>query len=215
MIRYPDVQKRAQEEIDRVIGTERLPSCDDREKLPYVNALVKEATRWWPISPMGFPHTATDDVEYDGFCIPKGALLLPAVWWFLHDPEVYSDPESFDPDRFLPPRSEPDPALEAFGYGRRICPGRFFADTGLYLNVVMLLAAFSIDKATNAAGKEVEVDVKPKPGILTYPTEFKFSVEPRSEKHVLLVRQLEREYPPEASDAGLLENVAEFEMSDQ
>lgn len=210
MIRFPEVQERAQEEIDRVVGSGRLPSCDDREKLPYIDALVKEATRWWPIAPMGFPHTATEEFEYDGYRIPKGAYLLPAVWWFLHDPEVYPDPESFDPDRFLSPRNEPDPVSDAFGYGRRICPGRFFADNGLYLNIVLLLAAFRICKAKSAGGEEIEVEVKPRPGILTYPTEFRFQVVPRSKKHVELVRKLERQCPAEVSDAGLLESAGGF-----
>ena len=212
MIMFPHVQRKAQEEIDRVIGTDRLPNFEDCEKLPYINALVKEATRWWSISPMGFPHTATEDVEYNGLRIPKGAYLLPAVWWFLHDPEVHPDPESFDPDRFLPPRNEPDPATEVFGYGRRICPGRFFADSSLYLNIVQSLAAFNISKAVGKDGREIEVNVKPKPGILTYPTDFEFQVKPRSERHVEMIRRVEQQHPWEASDAGLLESVDDFEI---
>lgn len=212
MIKFERVQRKAQEEIDRVVGTDRLPTFEDREKLPYVNALVKEATRWWPIAPMGFPHTATEDIVFNGLRIPKGAYLLPAVWWFLHDPEVYADPESFDPDRFLPPRNEPDPTTEAFGYGRRKCPGRFFADSSLYLNIVQSLAAFNISKAVGKDGKEIEVNVKPKPGLLTYPTEFEFQIKPRSKKHTELVRELERQHPWEASDAEHLESIEDFEV---
>lgn len=159
---------------------------------------------------MGFPHTATEDIEYNSLHIPKGAVLLPAVWWFLHNLEVYADPESFDPDRFLEPRNEPDPMPHAFGYGRRVCPGRFFADSGLYLSIAQSLSTFNINKAVDKDGKEVEVDVKPKPGILTYPTEFGFHVEPRSDKHVQLIRQLEQQHPWEASDAELLESVDDF-----
>ncbi|EGE82874.1 OrdA protein [Blastomyces dermatitidis ATCC 18188] len=211
MIKFPHVQRKAQEELDRVVGTTRLPNFDDRDQLPYIDALVKEAVRWWPIAPMGFPHTATEDIEYNGLHIPKGAFLLPAVWWFLHDPDVYADPESFDPDRFLAPRNEPDPTADAFGYGRRICPGRFFADSSLYLTIAQSLAAFNIRPAVGEDGREIEVDVKPKPGILTYPTKFDFHIEPRSEEHVQLIRELERQYPWEASDAELLESVDDFE----
>ncbi|KAL4879859.1 cytochrome P450 [Aspergillus karnatakaensis] len=205
MLKFPHVQQKAQEEIDRVVGTDRLPNFSDRDNLPYINALIKESLRWWPVAPMGFPHTATEDSEYQGLRIPKGSFLLPAVWWFLHDPEVYADPDSFDPERFLPPRNEPDPSPDAFGYGRRICPGRFFADAGLYLSIVQSLAAFDISKKTGPDGKEIEVDAKPKPGVLMYPTEFEFKVEPRSEKHVELIRELERKNPREESDAALLE----------
>lgn len=211
MIKFPHVQRKAQEEIDRVVGTDRLPNLDDRVKLPYINALVKEASRWWPIAPMGFPHTATEDIEFNGMHIPKGAFLLPAVWWFLHDPDVHADPEEFDPSRFLEPRNEPDPTTEAFGYGRRICPGRFFADTSLYLNIAQSLAAFNICKKVGKDGREIEVNAKPKPGVLTYPTEFDFQIEPRSEKHVQLVRELERQNPWEESDAKLLDSVDDFE----
>lgn len=211
MIKFPQVQRKAQEELDRVIGSDRLPAFNDREMLPYINAVVKEASRWWPIAPMGFPHTATETFDHEGMRIPKGAYLLPAVWWFLHDPSVYPDPESFDPERFLPPRDEPDPESEAFGYGRRKCPGRFFADAGLYLNIARTLAAFNIGKAIDDGGRETEVDVKPGPGILTYPSKFDVRVEPRSARHVELIRQMEEQYGLEIGDAELLEDVDDLD----
>ncbi|KAM0285187.1 hypothetical protein ACHAQH_001618 [Verticillium albo-atrum] len=204
MMQNPEVQRKAQEEIDRVIGTDRLPGFEDRDKLPYVNAVVKEALRWWPIAPMGFPHTADEDIVYSGYRIPKNSMILPAVWWFLHDPDVYADPDSFDPDRFLSPRNEPDPTSEAFGYGRRICPGRFFADSGLYLNIAQLLATFDIHEAVDSSGKAVGSNATPKPGILSYPTEFQLKMTPRGTAQVDLIRRLEKEYPWEASDAHLL-----------
>ncbi|KAK6529943.1 hypothetical protein TWF281_009093 [Arthrobotrys megalospora] len=209
MILFPEVQRKAQEEIDRVVGTDRLPGFEDREQLPYVDALIKEAIRWWPIAPLGFPHTADEDIEYEGLFIPKGSFFLPAVWWFLHDPKAYADPEKFDPERFLSPRNEPDPTPDAFGYGRRICPGRFFADAGLYINIVKSLAAFNIGKAVDKDGKEVDVEAKMKPGILSYLVEFQFRITPRSSKHVDLIGDLAKRYPREASDAGLLESTAQ------
>ena len=212
MLKFPGVQHKAQEEIDRVVGTDRLPRFEDRDNLPYIDALVKEASRWWPVAPMGFPHMATEDFDFENYRIPKGALLLPAVWWFLHDPEVYADPEAFDPSRFLSPRNEPDPTSEAFGFGRRKCPGRFFADDGLFLNIAMTLAAYKISKATGADGKEVNVDVKPKPGVLTYPTSFTFKVTPRSARHRELVEALAQQSPFEASDAELLGSMEDFQV---
>jgi cytochrome P450 len=61
---------------------------------------------------MGFLHVATETFYHEGFRISKDALLLPAVWWFLRVPSVYLEPESFDPERFLPPRDEPDPGAK-------------------------------------------------------------------------------------------------------
>jgi cytochrome P450 len=211
MLQFPQVQRKAQQEIDAVIGLNRLPTFSDREKLPYINAIVKEATRWWPVIPMGFPHKATESFHHEGLHVPKGAYLLPAVWWFLHDPAVYSDPERFDPERFLPPRSEPDPESEAFGYGRRKCPGRFFADAGIYLNIAQTLAAFHIGKAVDKHGKEIEVNVKPGPGILTHLATFDIRVKPRSARHVELIRQLEKQSSPEDSDVGLLDGLSDWE----
>lgn len=210
MLLYPQVQRKAQEEIDSVVGTHRLPTFSDRENLPYLNAIVKESIRWWPIAPMGFPHTATESFDHEGLRIPKGAYLLPAVWWFLHDPSAYSDPESFDPERFLPPRNEPNPESETFGYGRRVCPGRFFADAGLYLNIVQTLAAFDICKAFDRDGKEIEVKVSPSPGILMYPSNFEVLVKPRSRRHVELIGQLENRSSMSSGDAGLLEGLNEY-----
>ena len=95
MVLFPEVQRKAQEEIDRVVGRDRLSTLSDREELPYINAITKEATRWWPMAPTGFPHMATETFCHEGMRVTKGAYLLPAVWWFLHHPTVYSNRDSF------------------------------------------------------------------------------------------------------------------------
>lgn len=207
MIKFPHVQRKAQQEIDSVIGINRLPTFSDREKLPYINALVKEASRWWLIVRMSFPHTATETFHHEGLRIPKGAYILAATWWFTNDPAVYANPEAFEPERFLPPRNEPDPESEKFGYGRRKCPGRFFADAGLYLNIVQTLAAFEIGKAVDGDGREIEINVEPEPGVLTYVSKFDVKVKPRSARHVELIRQMEKECVQGSGDAGLLDGV--------
>lgn len=211
MLKNPEVQQRAQTEIDRVIGSDRLPTFEDRDNLPYTAAIVKESTRWWPISPMGFPHTVTEAFDYNGYHIPTDSMLLPAVNWFLHDPSVYAEPEQFDPARFLNPRNEPDPMVGAFGYGRRTCPGRFFADQGLFLNIVHSLACFNIRPSLDSTGKPIPVDVKPHPGILNYPTAFDFKIELRSEKHKGLILDAGKDMPLEPSDAAHLEGMDEFD----
>ena len=115
----PEVQKRAQKELDAVVGTERLPEPSDRPSLPYVNALVKELFRWHLATPIRAPHRVVADDEYNGYLIPGGATVFVNMWsvyrscllaWqylkvvsraILHDPEVYPQPNDFMPERFL------------------------------------------------------------------------------------------------------------------
>lgn len=80
MTMYPEVQARAQEEIDRVVGQDRLPNLGDREDLPYVEAVVKEVLRWYPVAPMALPHTSVQDDMCEGYSIPSGSMLLANVW---------------------------------------------------------------------------------------------------------------------------------------
>ena len=74
MAMYPDIQREAQKELDRVIGANRLPEFDDRDSLPYLNALLKEVMRWHTIAPIAVPHSTVADDEYNGYFIPKGRL---------------------------------------------------------------------------------------------------------------------------------------------
>lgn len=109
---FPEVQKKAQQEIDRVIGDSRIPVCADRNDLPYIMAVMKETHRWHPIAPLGLPHASDQEDFYKGYRIPKGSIFLPNIWWFTHDPSVYPNPMKFDPDRFLETSNhapEPDP----------------------------------------------------------------------------------------------------------
>ncbi|TFA97527.1 O-methylsterigmatocystin oxidoreductase [Trichoderma ghanense] len=204
MTMFPEVQRKAQEEIDRVTGGTRLPVLADREQMPYIEALVTEALRWCTIVPMGVPHALAEDVTYGGYDLPKGAYLLPAAWDFMHDPSVYADPDDFSPERFLAPRNEPDPRWAAFGFGRRICPGRHLADSSLFLNLASLVAVFNIDKAADGKGNVMEPELRFEAGLIAKPKPFPFSITPRSERHVELIRGFEREHPWEESDAAQL-----------
>ncbi|KAK0436558.1 cytochrome P450 [Armillaria borealis] len=122
MLLYPEVQAKAQAEIDAVIGDDRLPRFDDRERLPYINALVLEVTRWHTVGPTGIPHCVTEDVIQSDYFIPKGSLILANIWKILHDPTVYNEPFKFNPDRFIRTETrepELDPYKMVFGFGRR------------------------------------------------------------------------------------------------
>lgn len=77
---FPEVQRKAQQEIDQALGTCQLPKMADRSRLPYVNAVVKEVLRWHPVAPMGIPHMSIEDDTWGEFHIPKGSLIMPNIW---------------------------------------------------------------------------------------------------------------------------------------
>lgn len=77
----PDVQKKAQAELDAVIGPHRFPEFNDRESLPYVNAIVKEVLRWHPVTPIGLARMSTSDDHYHGYFIPGGSTVMVNVWY--------------------------------------------------------------------------------------------------------------------------------------
>ena len=77
---FPEAQKKAQAELDSVVGPHRLPSYRDRASLPYVNAVLKESLRWHNVAPTVLPHSAGEDIEYRGYFIPKGTTLIANVW---------------------------------------------------------------------------------------------------------------------------------------
>ena len=84
MVLNPDVQRKAQMELDAVVGPDRLPRYEDRSALPYIDAIVKESLRWQPVGPLGIAHRTTDNDEYKGYCIPKGAIVISNTWYILH-----------------------------------------------------------------------------------------------------------------------------------
>lgn len=204
MILFPDVQKKAQAEIDGVVGRDRLPEFGDRDRLPYTNGVVKEALRWLHVAPLGVAHRTDEDISYRGFDIPKGTYLLPSIWWFLHDPHTYSEPSSFDPARYSAPRNEPDPTDEAFGYGRRICPGRFLADESLFITIACLLATFDISMAVDDSGNGIAPQIATTSGLICRPVDFPYSITPRSEQSVHLIRSIQEKYSSEDEDADLV-----------
>ena len=119
----PGVAEKAHEELDRVVGKDRLPEYSDRDDLPYIDAIVKELLRWNPPAPISLPVKATKDDVYRGYFIPAGATVMEDTWAVCRDPDLYPDPEAFNPDRFLKDGEiNPlvfNPEERVFGSGRR------------------------------------------------------------------------------------------------
>ncbi|KAI0373553.1 CyP450 monooxygenase [Pilatotrama ljubarskyi] len=180
MASYPDVQKKAQAELDAVVGQHRLPDFSDEASLPYVTALIKECLRWRSVVPLGVPHRSIQDDEYRGYFIPKGTLVVSNIWAYSRDPRHYSDPETFMPERFLKDgKLNPDvldPTEIAFGYGRRICPGRYFAEASLSIIISTVLHTVSINAPLDASGVPVKLEGKMTPGVISYPEPFEVRI---------------------------------------
>lgn len=213
MVLFPDVQEKAQEEIDRVVGADRLPTMDDEPNLQYIRGCVKESLRWMPTTILGaVPHSVTRDDEYNGYHIPKGAGVMNNVWAIHMDPTRYPEPRRFEPERFkddflnvAESAAIPDVAKRdafTFGAGRRICPGMHVAERSLFLGIARMLWAFDFRPAVDAkTGEEMLPDPESlTQGFVCMPEEFEARITPRDEKRAELV---EREWT-EAKE-GLLD----------
>ncbi|KIK54565.1 hypothetical protein GYMLUDRAFT_232002 [Collybiopsis luxurians FD-317 M1] len=178
---HPDKQRKAQAEIDRVVGSERLPTFEDRPQLTYVESVIKEVYRWNPVAPIAVPHKysgETDD-EYRGWRIPKDSIVIGNSWAVMHNAELYPSPFQFYPERYLEQedvRFNPDPRKFAFGYGRRICPGRLLVDDTLFIAAVTVLALFDIGPLTSG---DVPQYTPYSMDFRSHPEAFECSITPR------------------------------------
>jgi len=129
MVTHPEVQKKAQAELDSVVGCTRLPTFTDFDHLPYLRAVIKETLRWRAITPVSSPHRSREDDWYEGHFIPGGSVIIPNVWCMNLDPMVYGpDAHVFNPTRFLNEQGQLTPILPGtrdeghvnFGFGRLV-----------------------------------------------------------------------------------------------
>ncbi|KAJ7653935.1 cytochrome P450 [Mycena polygramma] len=163
MVLFPDVQRKIQEELDAVVGRSRLPNFADRERLPYLQATVREALRWHPVDPVGLPHQSLEDDWYEGYFIPKGTICIANVWALNRDVEAYgADAADFNPSRYLDEKGQLKPALAdtkeghvSYGFGRRICIGRHVANNSLFIGIACILWGADIRPTKDAAGKPI------------------------------------------------------------
>ncbi|KAL0957067.1 hypothetical protein HGRIS_003164 [Hohenbuehelia grisea] len=160
MILHPHAAKRAQAEIDSFLRGVRLPTFEDRPHLPYIEAIFREVLRWRPAIPLGVPHAVIDDDVYEGYFIPKGTTLIGNIWAMTRDNNRYPDPETFKPERYLDTQGKfnGDTVIHAWGFGRRICPGRYFADATVWATIACSLAVFDFAFAKDENGQEIPVN---------------------------------------------------------
>ncbi|RPD54280.1 cytochrome P450 [Lentinus tigrinus ALCF2SS1-7] len=192
MVLFPETQQRAQAELDSVIGPDRLPDIRDKEQLPYLSALLVEVFRWQPVVPTGVSHLAMEEDEYRGYRIPRGAVIIPNPWAYSRDANLYPDPEEFRPERFLKDGKlelgDLDPSTSVFGYGRRICPGRHFAEEMVFTTIASLLHCFDISGPKDKDGHPVKFELKFMNVSPMLPEEFECNIRPRTEAAESLIR---------------------------
>ncbi len=168
MVVFPEVQRRAQVELDTVVGRARPPTFADAPQLLYVRAIIKEVLRWRPAVERGLPHKAVEDDWYDGMFIPNGATCMANIWHCNRDRAIFGDDaDDFKPERHLDPKGEeilPGPRETngeghvTFGFGRRICVGKHLANDLLFICTARVLWAVTLERAQDKNGKELLPD---------------------------------------------------------
>lgn len=153
LTKYPEVQRRVREELDIVVGPQRLPSFEDRPRLRFLEHFVYEVMRSMPLNPLVIPHRSIRDDVYEGMFIPAGTVVFANTKAMASNPETYARPEEFDPDRYE--RGEPYP-VGNFGFGRRKCPGNHLAIASVYIFLATMLSVFELDKVMDENGKVLE-----------------------------------------------------------
>ncbi|KAL5532016.1 hypothetical protein ACEPAF_5580 [Sanghuangporus sanghuang] len=197
MVRNQEVQKRAQEEIDRIIGLDRLPLLNDRARLPFIDCLIKEVLRIHPPAPLGLPHQSTQRDEHCGWDIPGKSMVIPNIWHMMKDEEIFIEPEKFNPDRHLTRSGSKcsddtalhDPVASVFGFGRRICPGRAFAESVMWITMSNVLTAFDIIPWRDPfTGEEVLPIAECESDIVNTIKPFKCRIVPRKDRLAQITR---------------------------
>ncbi|KAJ3752562.1 cytochrome P450 [Lentinula raphanica] len=195
MIQYPECQKKAQQELDCIIGRNRLPDFADKDTLPYIEAILHETMRrariltqkWQPTTPAGLPHLVSEEDVYNGYRIPKNSIVITNMWAMMRDERNFKDPFTSNPDRYIrlaDGQLDLDllkRATAGFGFGRRICPGKHMALSAMWIAIASILSVFEISKAVDENGQVIEPSMKFKSTMLqNQPLAYKLSIKLRS-----------------------------------
>jgi len=151
MIHNPNIQKKVQEELNRVVGQNRLPTIEDIEHLHYTRATIYETMRRNTVTPLGVARLADRSVMLEGHLIPKNSHVLPNIHAVHMDPEIWDAPEDFKPERFLNEEGKVQKPKEfmPFSAGQRMCPGDQIAEMELVLFFSSLLHVYEIKNPEN------------------------------------------------------------------
>ncbi|KAL4971891.1 cytochrome P450 [Aspergillus desertorum] len=192
--------KKAQQLLDEVVGRDRMPTFEDRPKLAYIDAIASETLRWRPVVVSGVPHFTKVQDEYMDYHIPANSTILPNAFAITRDESVFgNDVDLFIPERWLADNPPSKPSIDTcgfnvsalkdlphigFGFGRRICTGRFIARNQLFIQMARMLWAFDVDAGVvdEETGRRHRVnDMDCTEGFVMLPKPFRAVMRPRGE----------------------------------
>ncbi|XP_068136233.1 cytochrome P450 2K1-like [Hyperolius riggenbachi] len=175
MLKYPEIQKRVQDEIDRVIGSAQ-PQFEHRKQMPYTEAVIHEIQRFGDVVPLNLPHATATDVTFRGYTIPKGTMVIPLLSSVLRDKAFFQKPDEFYPEHFLDSEGnfKKNEAFIPFSLGKRGCIGENLGKMKLFLFFTLLLQTFTFNAPPGA-----ELDLTPALGFTNAPLPYEICAIPR------------------------------------
>ncbi|XP_044147856.1 cytochrome P450 2K6-like isoform X1 [Bufo gargarizans] len=176
MMKYPEIQKNVQNEIEKVIGSSE-PQSEHRKKLPYTDAVIHEIQRFANIIPTNLPHATAQDVTFKGYFLPKGTYVMPLLTSVLRDEAYFKKPDEFYPQHFLDSKGNfvKNEAFLPFSAGKRSCAGENLAKMELFFFFTRLLQNFTFQ-----APSGTELDLTPAVGFTTPPVPHLICAIPRA-----------------------------------
>ncbi|KAG8552923.1 hypothetical protein GDO81_003161 [Engystomops pustulosus] len=178
LLKSPEVLEKVHKEIDQVIGRNRNPILQDRNHMPYTDAVIHELQRFTDLAPIGGPRKTTKEVVLKGYTLPKNMDVIPMLTTVLKDPTCFKYPKEFNPENFLNAKGEfqRNPAFMPLAAGKRVCIGESLVGIELFLFLVAILQNFDLKSPVPLE----ELDITPiVSGLGNFPKPYKVAFIPR------------------------------------
>nr|CAH7744053.1 unnamed protein product [Callosobruchus chinensis] len=177
MVLYPEVQRRVQDELDREVGRNRLPSLNDKPRLKYTEAVLMEIQRRTNIAPLGIAHRAVRDTNLGGYNVPEGTIVLTNLYSIHMNEKIWKEPLEFRPERFLDDKNDvvvDEKHFMPFGIGKRRCLGETLGKANIFLFFTAVLHNFTIDRVDDD-----NLSLEGFDGVTIAPKPFRVKLTPR------------------------------------